>query len=79
VLFKNNLTGLPMTADQEFQGGFTCNGVPAAPSPVGPALTAARKGGRCLSDSYALAQARVSKRADAPRSYPVIDFLTNDS
>lgn len=39
VLFVNNLTGLPMTADQEFQGGFTCNGVPAAPSPTGPALT----------------------------------------
>jgi hypothetical protein len=39
VLFINNLTGLPMTADQEFQGGFTCNGRPAAPSPFGPALT----------------------------------------
>jgi hypothetical protein len=38
VLFINNLTGLPMTADQEYQGGFTCNGVPAAPSPFGPAL-----------------------------------------
>jgi hypothetical protein len=38
VLFINNLTGLPLTADQEFQGGFTCNGVPAAPSPTGPAL-----------------------------------------
>jgi hypothetical protein len=38
-LFINNLTGLPLTADQEFQGGFTCNGQPAAPSPTGPALT----------------------------------------
>jgi hypothetical protein len=34
----NNLTGLPLTADQEFQGGFTCNGQLAAPSPTGPAL-----------------------------------------
>ena len=38
VLFINNLTGLPLTADQEFQAGFTCNGQPAAPSPTGPAL-----------------------------------------
>jgi hypothetical protein len=38
VAFVNNLTGLPMTADQEFQGGFTCDGKPAAPSPTGPAL-----------------------------------------
>jgi hypothetical protein len=38
VNFINNLTGLPLTADQEFQAGFTCNGVPAAPSPTGPAL-----------------------------------------
>jgi hypothetical protein len=34
----NNLTGLPLTADQEFQAGLTCNGQPAAPSPTGPAL-----------------------------------------
>ena len=38
VLMIINLTGLPLTADQEFQGGFTCNGLPAAPSPTGPAL-----------------------------------------
>jgi hypothetical protein len=38
VALVNNLTGLPLTADQEFQGGFTCNGKPAAPSPTGPAL-----------------------------------------
>jgi hypothetical protein len=38
VAFVNNLTGLPLTADQEFQGGFTCDGKPAAPSPTGPAL-----------------------------------------
>jgi hypothetical protein len=34
----NNLTGLPLTADQEFQAGLTCNGQLAAPSPTGPAL-----------------------------------------
>jgi len=38
VLLINNLTGLPLTADQEFQAGFTCNGKPAAPSPTAPAL-----------------------------------------
>jgi hypothetical protein len=38
VLFINNLTGLPLTADQEFQAGFTCNGTLAAPSPTGSAL-----------------------------------------
>jgi hypothetical protein len=38
VLLINNLTGLPLTADQEYQAGLTCNGQPAAPSPTGPAL-----------------------------------------
>jgi hypothetical protein len=38
VALVNNLTGLPLTADQEFQAGLTCNGVLAAPSPTGPAL-----------------------------------------
>ena len=28
----NNLNGLPLTADQEFQGGLTCNGVAATPT-----------------------------------------------
>jgi hypothetical protein len=31
VAFTNNLTGLPLTADQEFQAGLTCDGKPAAP------------------------------------------------
>jgi hypothetical protein len=34
----NNLTTLPLTADQEFQAGLTCDGRLAAPSPTGPAL-----------------------------------------
>jgi hypothetical protein len=38
VLMINNLTGLPLTADQEFQAGLTCNGLPMAPSPTGPAM-----------------------------------------
>jgi hypothetical protein len=38
IALINNLTGLPLTADQEFQAGFTCNGTLAAPSPTGPAL-----------------------------------------
>jgi hypothetical protein len=39
VLLNNTITGLPLTADQQYQGGFTCNGVRTAPSPFGPALT----------------------------------------
>jgi len=27
----NTITGLPLTADQEFQAGFTCNGMHATP------------------------------------------------
>ncbi len=38
VAFVNNLTGLPLTADQEFQAGLTCDGKLAAPTPTGPAL-----------------------------------------
>jgi hypothetical protein len=40
IALVNNITGLPLTADQEFQAGLTCNGKPAAPSPTGPALAA---------------------------------------
>ncbi len=39
VLLNNGITGLPLTADQQFQAGFTCNGVRTAPSPFGPAMT----------------------------------------
>jgi hypothetical protein len=38
VALVNNITGAPLTADQEFESGLTCNGKPAAPSPTGPAL-----------------------------------------
>jgi len=38
VALVNAITGAPLTADQEFQAGLTCNGKPAAPNPVGPAL-----------------------------------------
>jgi hypothetical protein len=38
VLLINNLTGLPLTADQEFQAGLTCNGKPAVAGPTAPAL-----------------------------------------
>ena len=38
VLLVNNLTTLPLTADQEFQAGLTCDGKLAVPSPTGPAL-----------------------------------------
>jgi hypothetical protein len=38
VALVNAITGLPLTADQEFQAGLTCDGKLAAPSPTGPAL-----------------------------------------
>ncbi len=38
VAFVNAITGSPLTADQEFQAGFTCNGKLAAPNPLGAAL-----------------------------------------
>jgi hypothetical protein len=38
VALLNDITGLPLTADQESQSGLTCNGKLAAPNPLGPAL-----------------------------------------
>ncbi len=38
VALVNTVNGLPLTADQEYQAGFTCNGKLAAPNPLGPAL-----------------------------------------
>ncbi len=36
IALMNNATGLPLTADQEYQAGITCNGVAATPTiPVG--------------------------------------------
>ena len=39
VALVNNVTTLPLTADQEFQSGLTCDGKPAAPTPFGVALS----------------------------------------
>lgn len=38
VALVNGITGLPLTGDQEFQAGITCDGKPAAPTPTSPAL-----------------------------------------
>lgn len=38
VALVNGITGLPLTGDQEFQAGLTCDGKPAAPTPTSPAL-----------------------------------------
>jgi hypothetical protein len=37
----NGITGLPLTADQAFQAGFTCNGQLISPNPLAPANGAA--------------------------------------
>ena len=39
VGLNNAITGLPLTADQEFQSGLTCNGVPVVSSPFGAPAT----------------------------------------
>jgi hypothetical protein len=36
VLLNNNITGFPLTADQEFQAGLTCFGKRVVSSPFGP-------------------------------------------
>ncbi len=38
VALVNAITGLPLTADQEFQAGLTCDGKLAAPNPLGTPL-----------------------------------------
>jgi hypothetical protein len=38
IALINNLTGLPLTADQQFQGGFTCAGAGATPTTPIPTL-----------------------------------------
>jgi hypothetical protein len=49
--FVNNLTGLPLTADQEFQAGFTCQGVGATPTTPIPASVLQPDGG-CLATQF---------------------------
>jgi hypothetical protein len=50
VALVNAITGAPLTADQEFQSGITCNGTLAAPSPLGTALATCSAAG--LSSIY---------------------------
>jgi len=38
VALVNTVNGAPLTADQEYQAGLTCDGKLAAPNPLGPAL-----------------------------------------
>jgi carboxypeptidase family protein len=38
VLLVNNISGLPLTADQEFEAGLTCNGVAATPTVPLPSI-----------------------------------------
>jgi hypothetical protein len=47
----NNLTGLPLTADQEFQAGLTCQGVGATPTTPIPASVLQKDGG-CLASQF---------------------------
>jgi hypothetical protein len=51
VGFVNNLTGLPLTADQEFQAGLTCQGVGATPTTPIPA-SALQPDGGCLATQF---------------------------
>jgi hypothetical protein len=45
MALANTISGLPLTADQEFQAGLTCNGTLAAPNPLGPALATCNAAG----------------------------------
>jgi Carboxypeptidase regulatory-like domain len=45
VALVNTVNGQPLTADQEFQAGLTCNGKLAAPNPLGPALATCSSSG----------------------------------
>ena len=38
VALVNTISGLPLSPDQQFEAGLTCNGVPTAPNPLGTAL-----------------------------------------
>jgi hypothetical protein len=51
VLLVNNLTTLPLTADQEFQAGLTCQGVGATPTTPIPASVLQPDGG-CLASQF---------------------------
>jgi hypothetical protein len=48
VAMVNNVTGAPLTADQEFEAGFTCNGVAATPTKPLPFVCAASQFGSTL-------------------------------
>ena len=54
IALINNLTGLPLTADQQFQGGFTCNGLRATPTTPIPNLLAGPAPGTfaCLASQF---------------------------
>jgi hypothetical protein len=48
IAMVNNLNGLPLTADQEFEAGFTCNGVAATPTVPLPSVCPASQFGSNL-------------------------------
>lgn len=48
IAMLNTINGLPLTADQEFQAGFTCNGVGATPTQALPAVCLASQFGSTL-------------------------------
>jgi hypothetical protein len=48
----NGITGLPLTADQAFQAGFTCNGQLIAPNPLAPANVGATALPPCESSAF---------------------------
>ena len=51
IALVSNVTGAPLTADQEFQGGFTCQGVGATPTTPIPASVLQKDGG-CLASQF---------------------------
>jgi hypothetical protein len=54
----NTISGAPLTADQEFQAGFTCNGVHATPTQALPTLTNTLYG-QCLASQFGSALIKI--------------------
>ena len=63
----NTISGLPLTADQEFQAGFTCNGVHATPTQLLPSPCLASQFGSTLISVWHLTRRMTTTNRSASR------------
>ena len=73
VALVNAITGLPLTANQEFQAGLTCDGRPAAPNPLGPALATCDAAG--LKSTLLKTGARYRERRSQSATHPTTPLV----